>query len=170
MIRVATPADAAAIARVHVATWRVAYAGLVPDAFLAGLSVPANASRWESLLADPRRRVWVAGGAEPSGFAAAGPARDADLPESSGELYALYVLPSAQRRGTGRALAEAALAWWEPTGRSVSVWTLTDNAAARAFYAATGWVPDGAERESDIGGALVREVRYRRSVSPGSAT
>ena len=39
MIRVATDCDAEAIGRIHVVTWRAAYAGILPADFRAGLSV-----------------------------------------------------------------------------------------------------------------------------------
>jgi NAD(P)-dependent dehydrogenase (short-subunit alcohol dehydrogenase family) len=50
-IRRARPADAAAIGAVHVATWRSAYAGVLPDDYLASRGGPG-------LLADiPLGRV-----------------------------------------------------------------------------------------------------------------
>jgi hypothetical protein len=38
-IRIATAADAAAIAITHVESWRETYTGIVPDHVLAGLSI-----------------------------------------------------------------------------------------------------------------------------------
>ena len=38
LIREASPTDAAAIARVHVDSWRTTYAGIVPADYLANLS------------------------------------------------------------------------------------------------------------------------------------
>ncbi len=43
-IRRARPADAAAIGAVHVAAWRSAYPGILPDDYLARLSVPRQAA------------------------------------------------------------------------------------------------------------------------------
>ena len=162
MIRVATAADAVGIARVHVATWRTAYADLLPAAVLAALSVPANASRWAGLLADPATRTWVAErDGEVVGFVSAGPPRDADLPPSVGEVYAAYVLPSAQRGGLGRGLLDAARGWFAAEGRTgAALWVLTGNTAGRLFYEACGWRWDGRERAIDVGGAVVDEVRY----------
>ncbi len=40
-IRRGRPGDAVGIAAVHVAAWRSAYPGILPDPYLAGLSVPA---------------------------------------------------------------------------------------------------------------------------------
>jgi ribosomal protein S18 acetylase RimI-like enzyme len=169
VIRRATAEDAPGIARVQVETWRTAYAGLIDAAFLDALSVPAGASRWESHIADPAAAVYVAlDGAEVAGFASTGPARDADAP-AAGEVYAIYVHPSAQRRGLGGALLGTALGDLAAGGRAEALlWVLTGNAPARAFYAARGGTPDGTARAIDVGGAMVDEVRYRFVLTPAS--
>lgn len=51
-IRRARPSDAAAIAAVHVAAWRSAYPGLLPDAYLAGLSARRKAAEYERTIRD----------------------------------------------------------------------------------------------------------------------
>jgi hypothetical protein len=51
LVRPAVLQDAPAIAAVHVATWRDAYAGLLPDDFLDGLDVDQRAERWRGRLA-----------------------------------------------------------------------------------------------------------------------
>jgi GNAT superfamily N-acetyltransferase len=163
-IRVAAAEDAAGIARVQVATWRAAYAGLIAAPVLDGLSVPAAASRWSERLGRPGHGIWVAGPpGEVAGFVCAGPARDEDGPQ--GEVYALYVLAGRQRAGLGSALLAAATGWLrdEHGARDLALWVLGTNAAGRAFYAATGWSHDGTERDLDVGGDVVREVRYRMS-------
>ena len=38
------------IARLHVASWRVAYNGLIPDSILDGLDVSARAVAWRNIL------------------------------------------------------------------------------------------------------------------------
>jgi hypothetical protein len=43
LLRQATHADAAAPGRLHVTSWHETYAGLLPDAMLAALSVDAHA-------------------------------------------------------------------------------------------------------------------------------
>ena len=68
-IRRARPDDAAAIGAVHVAAWRSAYPGILPEAYLARLSARRQAARYEAairawagracrhrLRRDPRRR------------------------------------------------------------------------------------------------------------------
>ncbi len=93
-IRPATPADAAAIARIHVATWQATYKGIVPEAYLSSLSGPDFTTRWsEWLHGDTSIPICVAEKQQALiGFAAGGPIRK---PTSGydAELYALYVLP-----------------------------------------------------------------------------
>jgi GNAT superfamily N-acetyltransferase len=170
VIRPATAADAAAIAWVHVETWRAAYDGILPREFLAALSVPAAESRWADRLAGDDPGTYVSG--DPvDGFACAGPVRDADVPASYGEVYALYVHPTAQRAGAGAALLAAAEGWLAGRGcRDAVLWTLTANAAGRAFYRARDWREDGTERTIDVGGTLADEVRFHKELSGRPAT
>jgi len=49
----AGPADAEALARAHVTSWRETYRGLLPDAYLARMSEPAHARRFAHLLLKP---------------------------------------------------------------------------------------------------------------------
>ena len=58
-IRMATVADAAQIAAVHVQSWQGAYRGLLPDDFLANLSLERRKTGWESMLSDPANVVPV---------------------------------------------------------------------------------------------------------------
>ena len=43
-------------------------------------------------------------------------------------------------------------------------WVFEANHAARAFYAAVGFVPDGATQIDDFGGVQPVEVRYHRTL------
>ncbi len=77
-IRRARPGDAPAIAAVHVAAWRSAYPGLLPDAFLAGLSARRKAAEYERTIRDGG--VFVAAAATVpriAGFVTVGRARRA---------------------------------------------------------------------------------------------
>lgn len=170
MVRPATPDDALAIARVHVETWRAAYDGILPREFLAALSVPSAVTRWTGRLGDPDAGTYVSG--DPvTGFASAGPARDTDAGAESGEVYAVYVSPAAQRHGAGAALLAAAEGWLAARGcRTALLWTLTRNAGARAFYTRQGWTEDGTERTIDVGGTLGDELRFRKELPGQPAT
>ena len=59
-LRLANPSDAHGLAEMHVATWQVAYRGLLPDDFLDGLTVAARAERWQQILTNSPRQTWVA--------------------------------------------------------------------------------------------------------------
>ena len=52
-IRRARASDAAAIGALHVAVWRSAYAGLLPDAYLSGLSANRLAASYLIAFSEP---------------------------------------------------------------------------------------------------------------------
>ena len=52
-LRTARPADAPAIGAVHVAAWRSAYPGILPDDYLARLSVARQAAHYEGAIRGP---------------------------------------------------------------------------------------------------------------------
>jgi len=165
-IRRAGPADAPAIARVQVASWRAAYAGLMPDALLAGLSIEQRAAGWRNRLehrAPPSYRCFVLQGAgqEVRGFVSTGPSRDDDAAPSTVELYAFYLDPTAWGRGLGRALFAAAVSDLQDRGcGAITLWVLEGNARARRFYEAAGLEPDGAARIEVEEGAALPHLRY----------
>jgi ribosomal protein S18 acetylase RimI-like enzyme len=146
-IRRAGAPDAEAIARVHVAAWRETYRGIVPDAVLAALSVEQRAAGWRAALAAhrPDAAVFVAEERDAVvGFAAGGPRRGAEF-GAVGEVYAIYVLRRAQRRGVGGSLLGALAAFLAGRGiGSLGLWVARDNLPARAFYAARGAAETGA--------------------------
>jgi ribosomal protein S18 acetylase RimI-like enzyme len=162
-VRDAAPADAAAIADVHIRTWQVAYAHAFPAEYLAELgSRRAQRERfWRNAIESPAQRahILVAEDAEcVVGFASVGRASD----EDAGELYAIYVLPEAWGRGPGPALLAEALERLRSSGfREAILWVLDDNPRARAFYERSGLLLDGATREGTHLETVILEVRYR---------
>ncbi len=168
-VRPATPGDAADVAQVHVAAWRWAYAGLLDDALLAGLDVDASRRLWERVAGEGRNTLLVAerDGAI-VGFVAAGRSRDADAPDATGEIYAIYLLRDVQGTGVGGALMAAALAALAAAGHTrATLWVLGSNELARSFYERGGWRPDGAERtEREHDGEPTKELRYHRPLEP----
>ena len=92
------------------------------------------------------------------GFAIAGPIRDA-IPEYECEIYALYILPQYQRRGTGRALVQAACQELLAQGRiRLLIWALTLNPACK-FYTALGGKPVHT-KNIVIGGLTLEETGF----------
>lgn len=157
MIRPATPDDAEAVARVHVETWRAAYAHALSAEGLDSLSVTDRA---EMHRRSPPVVAEVDG--EIVGFVSVGPGTD---PETDGELYAIYVLPDHWGSGVGRALMQAGEERLRELGHQHAIlWVLEDNPRARRFYEAAGWTLDGTRRPIEIFGQPVPEIRYEKSL------
>jgi ribosomal protein S18 acetylase RimI-like enzyme len=166
-VRDARMEDAAVIAAIQVAGWKIAYRGILPDRALAELDVTQREARWREILAGSTSREIVA---EEDGivraFLSDGPVRDADAPAGVREIYALYADPDAWGRGFGRALWTELESRLRETGcREVTLWVLEANARARRFYESLGFVRDGAtQSKPDL---EATECRYRRSIQAG---
>ncbi len=163
-IRLARAADAAAIGDVQLRTWRAAYATVLPADVLAQLNPTDVGERWRRATVDPpspRHRVLVAlDGGEVVGFAAMGPAEDADSePMLDAELHTLLVDPGHGRQGHGSRLLAAAAERLRGDGfRRAQTWVLATDDVLRRFLVSAGWSADGATRELDMG-RPVRQVR-----------
>jgi GNAT superfamily N-acetyltransferase len=164
-IREAVPADARAIAEIHVRAWQAAYRGQLPDEYLDGLSAEDRLEQHEWTIRNPREtwRLWV--GEEdgrPTGFAVTGPSEDADADERTGEVYAIYLEPDRVGTGAGRRLFAHAVEDLRARGfRSATLWVLETNERARRFYERAGWMPDGTTASERIDCAMLPTVRYR---------
>lgn len=161
-IRAATAADAAAIAEVHIASWRSSYRGIVDDAFLDAFDPGKRTAQWRQRLADPALgTVVVERDAAIAGFSFAGPDRGG-RPEVKGEVYALYLREDVKGQGLGRALFERSLAWLGERGLlPVRVWVFAANVRARAFYERVGGVLAPETQEITLGERDYAEVAYR---------
>lgn len=161
-IRDASAADAPAIARVQVMSWRSTYAGLLPAAYLAGLSVARAEERWRRMLPDrglgSGTLVAVDPTGEAVGFVSLGPQRRG-IDGFAGEIYALYLHDDARGFGLGRALmAAGAERMMEAGVRSALVWCLSTN-PSRWFYERLGGARV-AERPDRFAGQPITEVAY----------
>jgi GNAT superfamily N-acetyltransferase len=169
-IRKAQPPDAERIAEIHVRTWQAAYRGVVPDAFLDGMSVAAREEVWRRMVDDPAQQILVAEEeARVVGWLDHGPSRDDDAPAGTGEVYAVYIDAGYWRRGAGKLLWEAARGALESAGHQrVTLWVLEENARARCFYETVGFTVDPSGRKTiECGGKALVEIRYRRPLSGG---
>ena len=170
-VRSASIADAEAIARVHVLSWQGAYAGLLPESFLRGLSVERRAQFWKHELQNTRVDVFVAedSGGRVVGFVSLGPSRDEDAPAGTGEILTIYVLPEEWGKGHGRRLMEAVVDKARRRGfAAITLWVLEGNERAKRFYSIAGFTPDGAAKSERIQDSIeLHEVRYRLEVPPG---
>ncbi|MFN2590504.1 MAG: N-acetyltransferase family protein [Actinomycetota bacterium] len=164
-VRPASPADAGVIASIRVEGWRTAYRGQLDDDRLEGMSASADEARWRAHLEAPPagHHGFVAErGDEAIGFATCGPDRKSHDGPAVGELYAMYVRPSAIGTGVGRALMARVLDTLRGDGYGeAALWVLASNVNAHRFYEAAGWTRDPGTKVDVLDGFTVREVRYR---------
>jgi ribosomal protein S18 acetylase RimI-like enzyme len=160
VVRPARPADASAIAKVHVETWRATYAGLVPDAYLVGMGEERQSRSWQRLLGHRGlESVLVAeAGGQVVGFGSFGRARPGRLPYK-GEIFTLYVAGDWQGRGLGRRLLGHMFHAMARDGLSDAfLWVLSSN-PSRFFYEAMGG-ERAAMRQEPFAGTLLDETAY----------
>ena len=162
-IRRGRPRDARGIAEVHVASWRAAYAGLLPEGFLDRLSVEEREARHRAWLQDPEpgSGTLVVDLDGVLGFATFGRSRDADASDRTGEVPAIYLRPDVVGAGIGRDLfSEAVGALREEGYERATLWVLEANERARRFYERAGWRWDGTVDRHDFDCANEPVVRY----------
>ena len=136
----------------HVAAWRSAYAGILPDSYLAQLSAGREAAFYARGIAARGQGqaafVAVAGEADAPegsrmppgglvvGFVTGGRARRPDM--ADGEVETLYLLDDWSEQGLGRRLMRAMAAHLHALHcRNALVWVLEDN-PSRWFYERLG--------------------------------
>ncbi len=173
IVRAALPGDASAIARIHVAAWQGAYAGIIDADYLAALSVPQRETYWAQAIAQSKPELLLAQDGEGSvtGWIAFGDCRDADVPATTGEVWAIYVDPAHWGQGAGQLLWRHARQHLTARGKTAaSLWVLAANHRALRFYAAQGFAPEPASaRTLTIAGAPLGEVRQVCSFAAAGA-
>lgn len=157
----ARPADAGALARVYVETWRAAYAGLVPDRVLIAMQESVHETRFAGWISRQTEKQFILVArmpeAGPVGLCSGGPAGGG--PRTEGEIYLLYVDQDWQNRGIGRSLLRAALRGLRRGGCGCAMlWVLAGN-PSRFFYEAAGGVRS-AERTERLWGTDLKEISY----------
>lgn len=137
-IRKAEPRDADAIAEVHAAAWRGAYAGIIPYRTLNGMIGRRGGAWWANAIRRAASVLVVEVGGTVAGYATIGRNRARDL-RQQGEIYELYLRPEYQGIGLGTRLFGAARGRLSDLGlKGLVVWALEDNPGALAFYAGAG--------------------------------
>jgi ribosomal protein S18 acetylase RimI-like enzyme len=160
--------DALAIAEIHVLAWQAAYADILSADYLASLSVASREKMWRDSIVRGVPEILVARvQGRMVGWLALGPSRDEGSEPGTGEVFALYVAPDHWSSGAGRQLWLRGRHRLSQLGyRVATLWVLVDNARALRFYAAAGFVPEpDTVKEFDLGGRLVKEIRYVAKLS-----
>jgi ribosomal protein S18 acetylase RimI-like enzyme len=167
-IRAATTDDARAIAEVHVASWRWAYRGQVPERILDALSVEEREAMWKRSIEEGKARAAVAIDAVGAvvGFVETGPAGDDDADDTTGEVYALYLLEHVTGSGVGKDLLRRGEDDLRASGYQRStLWVLESNERAHRFYERNGWAFDGRRSTYHIHDEDLPIRRYARELS-----
>jgi len=84
-------------------SWQTTYAGIVPHEYLASLNEVVRVPIWREWLSRDTLVFVVEIEGELVGFGSAGPIRE-PMQDYDAELFAIYVLKHAQKRGIGTVL------------------------------------------------------------------
>jgi len=151
-IRRALPDDAPELGRFHVAAWRAAYRGIIPDERLDLLDPVRRAGRFrESLEREAEETYLIEEDGYLLGFLTLGACRDEDAP-GAGEIWGIYVHPTRLSRGIGTRLLEFGEDLLRRRGYGqLKLWVLERNDSSRRFYEARGYRLDGRRKEHPRG-------------------
>jgi ribosomal protein S18 acetylase RimI-like enzyme len=159
----AGPGDAAALADVHVRSWRETYEGLLPAVYLDRMSVQTHARRWRHHLTHAAAGEVVLAVEGPRGLIGycTGALHPLEGARRQGEIITLYLLNSAQGLGLGRRLMEMTARALQAQGASsLIIWALSGNDRAGRFYEHMG---GGVAAQRDVkgwGGGLKETAYY----------
>lgn len=158
-VREAKIEDAEAIARVHLASWKTTYPGIIPQDYIDGLRVEKGVADWQARLIEKKTAILVAEeDCGVFGFAVGGTIMH-PVEGYQGELGAIYLLASHQGNGAGAALlVRMALDLRRQGLANMAVWVLRDNPAC-GFYRRMGGV-QVAEQSIQIGGVTLPEIAF----------
>jgi ribosomal protein S18 acetylase RimI-like enzyme len=167
-VRHATPRDAKAIAEIHVATWQAAYKDLMPEEYLARITVEKRQAFWREAIEFSEPQLLVATeGDQVVGFVGFDRSRDAGTKSTVGEIWALYVTPGHWGKGAGLALWDGAREGLKEEGcTQVTLWVLLRNERALRFYEqAAGFKREMPSLKTvSFGSVKLEEIRLKRAV------
>jgi ribosomal protein S18 acetylase RimI-like enzyme len=160
-IRTPTLDDAAALADLHVSTWRETYSHLLPDGFFSPQFVQGRREMWDRVLRDPRNDVSVRVAESDGsliGFAMVGPGAglEGEEPPRARQLYAIYVRAAHHGTGVGQTLLDETLG-----AGSAALWVAKENPRAIRFYERNGFRLDGVE-QIDPAAPAITDARMLR--------
>ncbi len=140
-IRPATADDKPAIAAIHAASWKTAYRGDLPDAFLDTEVDAAMAAAWAETDWTDGDVVLLAEDPEPFAFIAiwCGPDHPAPYIDN------LHTLPDRRSQGIGGRLMAAARDLLANGRNGAYLWVLSSNSRATDFYLRLGGVTGPSE-------------------------
>lgn len=167
-IRPASPDEADVLAALHVRTWQEAYAGLMPEDYLRSLNPADRLPTWRQILIpESPSTIFVAEfQGELIGFSSGGPSGDEDADLKTGEVYSIYLLREFWDKGIGKELHDTLLTALHERGyEKATLWVLDTNDRTRRWYERQGWKHDGSQKNAEMWGATLAEVRYSKQLT-----
>ncbi len=159
VVRKPQPEEASRIADLHQLTWEETYHDKLPAVAWGPGAHKRRTQMWQQITSDPQeghRYAVLDVDGRLSGFAGAGPAREADAPRDY-QLWFVYLLQAEQGTGAGQALFDEVVG-----DRPCYLWVLDDNPRARRFYERNGFVADGARQPVGFEGSTAEVIRMVR--------
>ncbi len=157
-VRYIIPADdKMMISKVYEESWKSAYKGIIPQEYLdsipEGRWVPnLDKQGWGNLVCIDNGKMIGTSSFCKSRF---------EQFQGWGEIVSIYLLPDYIGKGYGKILMDAVLSELKRQGyEDVFLWVLEENVKARNFYEKYGFLPTDDVLDGDIGGKVLREIRY----------
>ncbi len=169
--RPATADDALDIAQVQVASWQVAYKGIVPDSYLITYTVEKRHQAWDLIIGRLEKTTSCLYVAEVDnqiiGFSRAGPASLENV-EFDAELFALYATPEFYGTGVGMSLFKKCIEFFQHQNhQNFYCWCMADNKIGNNFYKkANGTLMDEKLKHREMSGVSLKEVMYAWKALP----
>ena len=164
IIRAAALRDAANVARLHIESWRSAYRGFLPDAFLDGPIFEERRKLWMSRMRAPAadRQLVLKAAADQGLLGFACVLLDAD-PSWGALLDNLHVQPALKGQGIGRRLFDRSREWVDVAapGAGVHLTVIEANVDARRFYDRLAGTIVERKIHEVIPGTRLAVLRYR---------
>jgi GNAT superfamily N-acetyltransferase len=168
-VRVATMRDAKVIAEVHANSGQAAFKALFPGEKSPVISVEKSQAYWREAIEFSDPQVFVATDDDAVvGFVGFDRSRDAKTPATTGEIWAIYALPSHWGQGVGLALWDAARDGLMEEGcNKVTIWVPLGNERALRFHDMAGFKREMTTIKTvPMGDDLrVEEIRMKRDLN-----
>ena len=165
-VRPAAVGDSEQIAAVHAHSFHAAYAGVTPE---QAVPLPQESRRvyWREAIEYSEPQVHVASAEDQViGFVGFDRSRDPKSRPTTGEIWALYLLPSYWDQGAGLALWDAAREGLLEEGcTEVTLWIPLCNMRALRFAELAGFKRElNTARTAMTAGVKLEEIRLRRKL------
>ena len=166
-VRPATFRDAKAIAEIHLHADLLAYQDLAPAEQPKLPALDKRQTLWREAIEFSEPQVLVATrGEQVIGFVGFDRSRDKGTPPTTGEIWAIYVIPACQGQGAGLALWDAAREGLQEEGCThVTLWLPLGNERALRFHELAGFKREMSSAKTvPLGGVRIEEIRLKRAL------